>query len=45
MAYARKRQETYVNTAKGKEAINRSRKKEQTKLRSTLEGRITLHLL
>jgi hypothetical protein len=42
MAYARKRQETYINTAKGKAAINKSRKKEQTKLRSTLEGRITL---
>ena len=42
MAYARKRQETYVNTVKGKVAINKSRKKEQTKLRSTLEGRITL---
>ena len=42
MAYARARQERYVKTAKGKEAINRSRTKEQKKLRSTLEGRIKL---
>ena len=39
MAYARARQERYVKTAKGKAAINRSRKKEQKKLRSTSEGR------
>ena len=39
MAYARARQERYVKTAKGKAAINRSRKKEQNKLRSTSEGR------
>ena len=31
MAYARARQERYVKTAKGKAAINRSRKKEQKK--------------
>ena len=42
MAYARERQERYIKTKKGKEAINRSRKKEQALLRSTLEGRITL---
>jgi hypothetical protein len=42
MAYARPRQERYIKTAKGKAAINRSRTKEQKKLRSTLEGRITL---
>ena len=42
MGYARERQERYVKSEKGKEAINRSRKKEQAKLRSTLEGRITL---
>ena len=42
MAYANKRQERYVKTKKGKEAINRSRKKEQKKLRSVPEGRVTL---
>jgi hypothetical protein len=42
MAYARERQERYIKTKKGKEARNRSAKKEQAKLRSTLEGRITL---
>ena len=42
MAYARASQERYVKTAKGKEAINRCRTKEQKKLRSTLEGRIKL---
>ena len=39
MAYARARQEKYIKTDKGKAAINRSRKKEQKKLRSTSEGR------
>ena len=39
MAYARARKEKYIKTAKGKAAINRSRKKEQNKLRSTSEGR------
>ena len=42
MAYARARQERYIMTEKGKEAIRRSRKKEQAKLRLTPEGRITL---
>ena len=42
MAYANKRQERYVKTKKGKEAINKSRKKEQEKKRSMPEGRIIL---
>ena len=42
MGYARERQERYINTEKGKEAVKKSRKKEQAKLRSTPEGRITL---
>ena len=42
MGYARERQERYINTEKGKEAIKRSRKKEGEKLRATPEGRITL---
>jgi len=42
MGYTRARQEKYIKTEKGKAAINRSRKKEQKKLRSTSEGRITL---
>ena len=42
MAYARARQEKYIKTDKGKAAINRSRKKEQKKLRSTSEGRENL---
>tara|TARA_R110000782_G_scaffold63023_1_gene129279 strand:+ start:3960 stop:4397 length:438 start_codon:yes stop_codon:yes gene_type:complete len=42
MGYARERQEKYINTEKGKEAIKRSRKKEAEKLRATPEGRIIL---
>jgi hypothetical protein len=42
MAYARARQERYIKTEKGKEAIRRSRKKEADKLRSCPEGRIVL---
>ena len=42
MAYAVARQEKYIRTEKGKAAINRSRKKEQKKLRSKEKGRITL---
>ena len=42
MAYANKRQERYIMTEKGKEAIRRSRRKEAAKLRATPDGRITL---
>ncbi len=42
MAYANKRQERYIKTQKGKEAIRRSRRKEAAKLRASPDGRITL---
>tara|TARA_R110000751_G_scaffold63012_1_gene130415 strand:- start:494 stop:739 length:246 start_codon:yes stop_codon:yes gene_type:complete len=42
MAYARARQERYIKTEKGKEAIKRSRKKEAAALRASPDGRITL---
>ena len=44
MAYARERQERYINTEKGKAAHLRSVTKEQKKLRSTEEGRMVLRL-
>ena len=44
MAYARARQERYINTEKGKAAHLRSVTKEQKKLRSTEEGRMILRL-
>ena len=44
MAYARERQERYINTEKGKAAHLRSVTKEQKKLRSTEEGRMILRL-
>jgi len=44
MAYARERQERYIKTEKGRAAHLRSCAKEQKKLRSTDEGRMTLRL-
>jgi len=42
MVYARARQERYIKTEKGKEAIKRSREKEAATLRASPDGRITL---
>jgi len=42
MVYARARQERYIKTEKGKEAIKRSREKEAAALRASPDGRITL---
>ena len=44
MAYARARQERYINTEKGKAAHLRSVLKDQKKKRSTEEGRMVLRL-
>ena len=44
MAYARERQERYINTEKGKAAHLRSVLKDQKKKRSTEEGRMVLRL-